>query len=79
MRGLSLCQTATEKAGKQKYEIAEILQEEPASGRAKAWFKVCWARYHPSWEAWRIEGEVGSPVVTWEPNKNVMNSEAMWH
>ena len=27
-------------------------------------------RYHPSWEAWRISGEVGDPLQTWEEVRN---------
>ena len=27
---------------------------------------LCLSRYHPSWEAWRISGVIGSPVETWE-------------
>jgi hypothetical protein len=28
--------------------------------------ELCLSRYHPSWEAWRISGVIGSPVETWE-------------
>ena len=42
------------------YELETILQ---VKGN---WALVRWLGYHPSWEAWRIHGEVGSPVETWE-------------
>ena len=35
------------------YEVEQIMQEQ------RGWFLVRWAGYHPSWEAWRITGEVG--------------------
>ena len=71
-------QRVVRQAGKRKYEVAEILEERPCSGKAKVWYKVRWQGYHPSWEAWRIEGQPGDPVITWEPEKNVIDSEAMW-
>jgi hypothetical protein len=40
------------------YEIDAIVEEK------SGWYLVRWAGYHPSWEAWRTSGEVGSPVET---------------
>lgn len=53
------------------YEVEQIMQEQ------RGWFLVRWAGYHPSWEAWRITGEVGSPVETWEQERVVRRTEAM--
>ena len=48
-----------------KFDIEMIVKEER---RSKArWFLVRWEGYHPSWEAWRINGLRGEPVETWEP------------
>ena len=60
-----------------EYPIDEILEERPASGRAISWYRVRWSGYDSSWEAWRIEGAVGEPLVTWEPLVNVRHTEAM--
>ena len=58
------------------FEIEEILEERKAAGRAKAWVLVRWAGYDPAWEPWRISGEVGEPLQTWEPRCNVMGTSA---
>ena len=42
----------------------------------RGWVKVRWQGYHPSWEEWRIEVEVGSPLETWEPWKRMKTKEA---
>ena len=53
------------------YDIESIVAEE------RGWFRVRWAGYHHSWEAWRISGEVGSPVETWEQLRVIKTSEAL--
>ena len=58
------------------FEISEILCQVQTSGRAKTWVLVRWAGYDPSWEAWRIQGEEGSPLETWEPVATVRHTEA---
>ena len=62
-------------AGKRRrwdtYEVEAIVNEE------RGWYLVRWAGYHPSWEAWRTSGAVGSPVETWEQGRYLMNTEAM--
>ena len=52
------------------YEIESIVEE-----RGK-WALVRWAGYHPSWEAWRISGAVGSPVETWEEVRKLKQTTA---
>ena len=53
------------------YDVEKIVEEQ------RGWFLVQWAGYHPSWEAWRLSGEVGSPVQTWEQLRAVRNTEAL--
>ena len=60
----------------QQFTIQEILEERVTAGRAKRWFLVRWAGYEESWEPWRIHGEVGSPLETWEPLAHVRNTDA---
>ena len=43
------------------FEVEAVLEVK----RAKV--LVRWNGYHQSWEAWRIRGEAGSPLETWEP------------
>ena len=31
--------------------------------------------YHPSWDAWRIEGQPGTPLATWEKHKHLKHTE----
>lgn len=59
------------------HEIDCILEEKKTSGRAGAWFLVRWAGYQLEWEAWRIRGEPGSPIETWEPRSVVKNTLAL--
>jgi hypothetical protein len=40
-------------------------------------YLVRWEGYHESWEVWRISGEVGSPLETWEPKKNMADTMAL--
>jgi hypothetical protein len=54
-----------------QFEVEAIVDEE------RGWYLVRWAGYHPSWEAWRTSGAVGSPVETWEQERYLMNTEAM--
>ena len=58
------------------FELDCILREVPTEGAARCWYLVRWAGYEPSWERWRIMGEVGSPLETWEALKNVRNTIA---
>ena len=59
------------KRRKDHYEIEAIVEEQ------RGWFLVRWAGYHPSWEAWRTSGEVGSAVETWEQRWRLKNTEAL--
>lgn len=56
-----------EAAGQELHEIDCILDERKTTGRAGVWYLVRWAGYHPEWEAWRIRGDPGTPIETWEP------------
>lgn len=58
------------------YEVDCILEERKSTGRAVAWFLVRWAGYRPEWEAWRISGEIGDPIETWEPKSVIQATEA---
>lgn len=53
------------------YEIKKIVAEQ------RGWYLVEWAGYHESWEAWRISGEVGTPIQTWEQLRTLKNTEAL--
>ena len=54
------------------YTIDCILDQHSSTGRARNWYLVRWEGYDLTWEAWRIHGEVGSPLETWEPEANVL-------
>ena len=58
-----------------RHEIDEILEEKLT--RRSRWFLVKWAGYHPSWEAWRVHGEVGTALETCEPLKGLLGTEAL--
>ena len=42
------------------------------TGAARAYYLVEWEGYDPSWEAWRIQGEPGTPLCTWELVVNIL-------
>ena len=56
-----------------EYEVDAIVAER--SGPKP--YLVRWAGYHASWETWRVTGEVGDPVETWEPQQTVANTLAL--
>ena len=58
------------------YTIDCILDQHSSTGRARNWYLVRWEGYDLTWEAWRIHGEVGSPLETWEPEANVIQTQA---
>lgn len=61
------------------WEIEEIVDEWQSSTKATKMYKVRWAGYHASWERWRVDGAVGSPLETWEPARNVSQEDlAAW-
>lgn len=62
-----------------EYEIDRILEECNSTGRAVKWYRVRWKGYDPSWEAWRINGNPGDPVETWEPLLAIAHTEALMH
>lgn len=52
------------------FEVEEVLEQR------RGCVRVRWRGYHPSWEAWRISGNIGDPVETWEPTSQVRRTEA---
>ena len=59
-----------------QYQIDRILREVPTTGAARSWFLVRWSGYDASWEPWRISGQAGDPIDTWEPLVTVRRTEA---
>ena len=59
-----------------RFDVSRILAEQQSTGAAKCYYLVEWAGYDPSWEEWRISGEPGTPLVTWEPLRNVRMTDA---
>ena len=58
---------------KKAFEVERIITVRHTTGRAKLWCLVQWAHdsYEDWWEAYRISGNPGDPLVTWEPKCNV--------
>ncbi|KAL1521945.1 hypothetical protein AB1Y20_021593 [Prymnesium parvum] len=69
IRQLPLAERAT-RATRDTYEIESVQAEK------RGWVKVRWLGYHPSWEVWRVEGEPGTPIDTWEPRRKVKRTAA---
>ena len=60
-----------------RFEVESIVEESGPWGGHRRWFMVKWAGYHASWEAWRIRGEPGTPLETWEPLRTVARTQAL--
>ena len=59
-----------------QFEVDAILEmREEAAGKM---LKVRWAGYHPSLEVFRQEreGKRGDPVLTWEPEAEMLHTDA---
>ena len=59
-----------------RFEVSAIMEmREEAAGKM---LKVRWTAYHPSWEVFRQEGEGkrGDPVLTWEPEAEMLHTDA---
>jgi hypothetical protein len=69
-------ESSSDESSEDEYEIEAILEARPTAGRARCWYLIRWAGYHPSWEAWRIMGEPGTPICTWAVARDVENTEA---
>lgn len=54
------------RASMETFEIESIVAEKKGKGKAKVYL-VRWANYDESWEPWRITGQPGDPIDTWEP------------
>ena len=57
------------------FEVERIIEEKGMGCRRR--FLVRWAGYRPEWEPWRITGDVGDPIETWEPMSSLRNTEAL--
>lgn len=62
---------------KEKYKIDQILAEKQTSSKAKRLFLVRWSGYDPSWELYRISGQPGEPIETWEPLTVLAGTQAL--
>lgn len=59
------------KRERESFEVESIVSQK---GR---YYLVRWAGYHPTWEPWRIQGDVGTAIETWEPWEKLKETEAM--
>lgn len=63
-------------ASKEMFEIELIVSEKKGKGKMGDLYLVRWAGYHASWEPWRISGQPGDPIETWEPAHGLRATEA---
>ena len=59
----------------ERFEV-EVILDEKRVGKSR-YFLVQWEGYAPDWEAWRISGNVGEPVTSWEPERNLHCTRAL--
>lgn len=66
---------ATQKVHKRQAECFKVESIMAEKGReASRKYLVRWSGYSPTWEPWRISGDVGDPIETWEPLRSVKNT-----
>ena len=56
---------------KRKHEVEAVLEESDTE------YLVRWMGYRKTWERWRIHGEVGDALETWEPKENLEDTQAL--
>lgn len=59
------------------FEIDRIMSEKKVANKAKKMYLVRWAGYDAAWEEWRISGQPGEPIETWEPARLLQNTIAL--
>lgn len=62
---------------RETYEIEAIVSEKKGRGKAGTMYLVRWMGYDAAWEPWRISGEPGDPIETWEPAHRLRATEAL--
>ena len=62
---------------KEAFEIDQIVAAKRVSGKATVLYLVRWQGYDVSWEPYRINGQPGQPIETWEPRLLVLGTEAL--
>lgn len=62
---------------RETFEIDCILDEKRVSSKLQRLYLVRWAGYQPEWEVYRVQGEPGTALETWEPLLLVRNTEAL--
>lgn len=65
------------RVSQESFEIGSIVGEKRSSGKVKIMYLVQWAGYDASWEPWRISGQVGDPIETWEPAQRLRGTAAL--
>ena len=65
-------QSGKRRQAKNRYNVEAVLNLNSTGN----WALVRWEGYHPSWEAWRIHGDQGTPLQTWEPVSYVRRTAA---
>lgn len=60
------------KARSDVFEVEAVLEED------HGWVRLRWAGYQPSWEPWRISGNPGTPIETWEKLTPAMKKTEAW-
>lgn len=65
------------RVSKESFEVDAIVSEKKGCGKGKTVYLVRWAGYDVSWEPWRINGQPGDPIETWEPVERLRGTEAL--
>lgn len=66
------------RVSKESFEIDMIVSEKKGQGKSKTvFYLVRWAGYDVTWEPWRVTGQPGDPIETWEPSQRLRGTEAL--
>lgn len=65
------------RVSQEMFEIAAIVEEKKSRGKTKVMYLVRWSGYDVTWEPWRINGQPGDPIETWEPALRLRGTAAL--
>lgn len=71
------CAPRQPRVSREAFEIEAIVGEKRGRRKTNIMYLVRWSGYDPTWEPWRINGQVGDPIETWEPAQRLRGTAAL--
>lgn len=65
------------RVSREVFDIEAIVDQKRGKSKTQLMYLVCWLGYDPTWEPWRINGQPGDPIETWEPAQRLRGTTAL--